>query len=274
MEASTREETARRAVESVPLWYHAIEVAPGVVTPGWFDLRPIVERMPWPDVTGKRCLDVGPWDGFLSFELERRGAAEVVAVDIGDYTQWDWPAATRALGPEVMAAMAGPEVGAGFRVARDLLGSKVELVTANVYELGPELLGRFDVVVCGTLMLHLRDPVRALEAIRSVCDGWFLSAEQIDLGLTFRYRRRPVVHFKAGEECVWWVPNATGHRELITSGGYSIERQSRPYVIPLGPAHPSHDGSRPLRRRLLMRLMTRNEGVPHSALLARPSIAG
>lgn len=272
MEVRASEETARRAVQSVPLWYHTIELAPGVVTPGWFDLRPIVDRMPWPDVAGKRCLDIGPWDGFLSFELERRGAAEVVAVDIGDYTQWDWPAATRALGPETMASMAGPEVGAGFRVARELLGSKVELTTANVYDLTPELLGTFDVVVCGTLMLHLRDPVRALEAIRSVCDGVFLSAEQIELGLTFRHRRRPVAQFKAGEECVWWVPNATGHRDLVTSAGFSIERKSRPYVIPLGPGHPRHNGSRPLRRRLIMRLMAGQEGVPHAAVLARPAV--
>ena len=75
------------AVDAVPLWYHTLELAPGVVTPGWFDLRPIVSLLPWPDVRGKRCLDVGTYDGFLAFELERRGAAEVVATDISDHIQ-------------------------------------------------------------------------------------------------------------------------------------------------------------------------------------------
>src|ERR1700760_2634834 len=32
-------------------------------------------------VTGKRVLDIGAWDGFFSFEAERRGAARVLATD-------------------------------------------------------------------------------------------------------------------------------------------------------------------------------------------------
>ena len=82
---------ARAAVDQVRLWYHTMELAPGVVTPGWFDLRPILDRLPWPDVEGKRCLDVGTYDGHLAFELERRGAAEVLALDISDHESWDWP---------------------------------------------------------------------------------------------------------------------------------------------------------------------------------------
>ena len=30
----------QRAVDDHPFWYHTIDVAPGVTTPGWFDLRP------------------------------------------------------------------------------------------------------------------------------------------------------------------------------------------------------------------------------------------
>jgi hypothetical protein len=36
---------------------------PDVVRPGWFDFRPIGDRMPWSDVKGKRCLDVWTFDG-------------------------------------------------------------------------------------------------------------------------------------------------------------------------------------------------------------------
>src|SRR5919106_1834775 len=109
--------TARRRVAEHPLWYHTIDVAPGVTTPGWFDLRPIVDRLPWPDVRGKRCLDVGPYDGFLAFELERRGAAEVVAVDIGAHEDWDWPVRLRDRSG-ALAELAGPQVGTGFELAR------------------------------------------------------------------------------------------------------------------------------------------------------------
>jgi tRNA (mo5U34)-methyltransferase len=61
-------------------WYHTLELAPGVVTPGMFDLRPYVSRYGLPErLDGKRVLDIGTWDGFWAFEMERRGAAEVVA---------------------------------------------------------------------------------------------------------------------------------------------------------------------------------------------------
>src|SRR5213076_2993924 len=109
--------TLRERVASNPLWYHTLELAPGVVTPGWFDLRPVADRMPWPDVAGRRCLDVGTYDGFLAFELERRGAAEVVATDISAHEDWDWPPVLRARGPDVLAELAGPDKSEGFRVA-------------------------------------------------------------------------------------------------------------------------------------------------------------
>ena len=54
-----------------------MELAPGVVTPGWFDLRGILDVLPWPDVEDKRCLDVGTYDGQLAFELERVEVAVV-----------------------------------------------------------------------------------------------------------------------------------------------------------------------------------------------------
>src|SRR5947199_1335555 len=45
-------------------WYHSIELTPGVVTPGWFDTRAIAPQLPMPaDLAGKRCLDVGTYDG-------------------------------------------------------------------------------------------------------------------------------------------------------------------------------------------------------------------
>jgi len=92
---------AAAAVAANPMWYHSIEVAPGLVTPGLFDLRPIVERLPWPDVRGKRCLDVGTYDGFLAFELERRSAAEVLATDIADHEAVGLAAAPASSRPRV-----------------------------------------------------------------------------------------------------------------------------------------------------------------------------
>jgi tRNA (mo5U34)-methyltransferase len=254
-------------VASNPRWYHTMELGDGVVTPGWFDLRPIVDGLPWPEVAGKRCLDVGPYDGFIAFELERRGAREVMAADIGDFSGWDWPLRLRERGPRYLAEVAEPDPGTGFALAKRLLGSDVERIELSVYDLDPARVGSFDVVTCGSLLLHLRDPVGALEAIRSVCDGHLMSAEQIDPALTVLRRREAAGRFMAGERCQWWVPNTAGHRSLVASAGFHIVKRTRPYAIPLGAGHP--DAGRG-NGRIAQRLLTRGRGVPHAALLAVP----
>lgn len=264
----------REAVEAVPLWYHTIELADGLVTPGYFDLRPIVERMPWPDVRGKRCLDVGTYDGYLAFELERRGAAEVVALDIPNHEDWDWPPDVRAQGKKELAKLAGPEKGAGFRAARDALGSSVEKVDMSAYDLTPERVGTFDVVLCGSLMLHLRDPLRALEGIRSVCDGLFMSSEEVDLPLSVAHPRRPLARLNgSGAQLQWWVPNVAGHRRMVFAAGFEVLRQTAPYSEPFGEGHPARRGTgRQLPLRAFRTMFTGGMGVPHAALIARPRV--
>lgn len=260
------------AVRANRLWYHTIELAPGVVTPGWFDLRPIVERMPWPDVRGRRCLDVGTYDGFLAFELERRGASEVVATDIAGEEEWDWYPELRGSGPRALAELMGPEKGRGFRVAAHALESRVERIECSVYDLDPERVGEFDVVVCGSLLLHLRDPFRALEAIRTVCRGEFLSAEEVNLPLTVAHPRRPVAQLRP-HELQWTVPNVAGHRDMLLASGFEVARESGPYAIPFGPAHPPGARTpRALARRALQRARLGGVGVPTNAILARPRV--
>jgi tRNA (mo5U34)-methyltransferase len=264
--------SARDRVAANPLWYHTIDVAPGVATPGWFDLRPIVDRIPWPDVRGKRCLDVATYDGFLAFELERRGASEVVATDISDHASWDWPARIRARGPESLALLAGPEKGLGFRIAKELLGSAVERVEVNTYDLDPETLGSFDVVVCGSLMLHLRDPIAALEAIRTVCAGKFLSIEEIDLQLTLRHPRRAVARLDGVSPlCQWWIANAVAHRRMLESAGFDVVSSTRPFCEPLGEGHPPPRGMRSQVRNAMTRAVARGTGVFSAAALAVPA---
>ena len=105
-------------------WYHTIELAPGVVTAGWFDTRQVVDRIPFPrSLEGKRGLDVGSFDGFWAFEMARRGAREVVAIDLLDPSLCDWPPGSDGA---VLDAMARRKAtGEGFLLAHDVLGSSV-----------------------------------------------------------------------------------------------------------------------------------------------------
>src|SRR5215218_8320704 len=98
-------------------WYHTIDLGNGIVTPGWFDLRPHVSSYGLPErMDGMRALDIGTWDGFWAFEMERRGA-EVVSLDLDWEEDLDWPPRRR---PKTF-----PQTprGEGFRIARELLDS-------------------------------------------------------------------------------------------------------------------------------------------------------
>ena len=137
-------------------WYHVLEL-PGYTTTGIFDMRRYVPLYGIPDdLTGMRCLDIGTWDGHWAFELESRGAAEVVALDLDDERDLDWPARRRP------AAFPDEPRGEGFRLASRLLDSKVQRIVKSIYFADPAELGQFDLVMCGSVLLHLRDQMLAL----------------------------------------------------------------------------------------------------------------
>ena len=218
------------------LWYHSVDVMPGVATPGWWELRHALPLIPFPDVRGKRCLDIGTWDGFYAYEMERRGAAEVVAIDLADIAGIDYP-------PEVRADRHfDPSHGdrqprsAGFRLLHDLLDSAVEWRDLNVYDLDPATIGRFDVVNLGSLLIHLRDPVRALDAVRRVTSGHFVCIDYVHPPLELLARRRPIFQLRGeGSDFQWWLASDAGLRRLLHVGGFTVEESSRFFLLRPGP---------------------------------------
>jgi tRNA (mo5U34)-methyltransferase len=204
-------------------WYHAMELAPGVITKGLFDLRPWVDRYGLPDrLDGMRVLDVGTWDGFWAFEMERRGAAEVVALDLDDERELDWPPRRRP------GTFAGQPRGDGFRLAKEILGSRVQRVVCNLYDADPADLGTFDLVFCGMVLIHLRDQLLALERIARLCRGTFISAEEPYAAS--RLLPVAVARYRADREAavVFWQPTAkTWRRMLWTAGFDDVRRHAR-----------------------------------------------
>jgi tRNA (mo5U34)-methyltransferase len=195
-------------------WYHTLELPGGVVTEGWFDLRPYIDRYQLPaDLTGLRALEVGTWDGFWAFELERRGA-QVVALDLDDERELDYPPRRRP------TEFATEPRGVGLELAREALGSKVERVALSIYDATPEELGTFDLVFCGSVLIHLRDQLLALERIANLCSDLFVSAEEYDRlsGLV----PFPVSRYRVDDEraVVFWLPSIRTWRKLMWSAGF------------------------------------------------------
>lgn len=165
----------REMVNSVPRWYHRFEFAPDLITPGPNDPRILLEKLNLPqDMGGLRILDIGARDGFFSFECERRGAQEVVAIE---YV---------------------PPAGTGFFVAKQILGSQLNLLHETVYHLTPERYGQFDIILFLGVLYHLPDPLRALEIVFHMMrpQAWlFLETVVIDQELPFDLAHRPLMQF-------------------------------------------------------------------------------
>ena len=212
-------------VDRLP-WYHRMELPGGVVTPGVDDPRDRLPLLGIPDdLSGFSVLDVGAWDGFFSFECERRSAERVVAAD-----WFAWREAAR-----------GSK--ASFELAREALGSKVEDVEVRVDELSPERVGTFDLVLFAGVLYHLRDPLPALEAVASVTKGRLILETHVDLVL----RRKPAVAFYparelAGDHTNWWGPNPPAVEGMLRATGFTD-------VVKVFPRSRAYELARAVRRR-------------------------
>jgi tRNA (mo5U34)-methyltransferase len=209
-------------------WYHTIELPGGLVTPGQFDHRALVPHYGLPtDLNGKRALDVATFDGFWAFELERRGA-DVVAIDLDDPAEWDFPDAVR---PLVTSQPSEGSIGRGFALAHEALGSRVKRLGCSVYDLDPDALGRFDFVHAGDLLVHLRDPLRALQRIRSVTTGQLLLSDGIDIDAPAG-RFGPTMQYLGGwDDIVWWVPSLDALAQLLVDAGFKDLRINAVYNL-------------------------------------------
>jgi tRNA (mo5U34)-methyltransferase len=210
-------EVARARVSELD-WWHTIEVAPGVVTPGGWDLRPTAERLPWPpSLEGMRCLDIGTMDGFWAFELERRRAGEVVASDVLDAARLD-----RFVADRVLSEQHRRPSERNFALAAELRGSRIALRDLNVYELDPSEVGEFDLIVMGYVLQMLRDPLRGLEAVRRVCRGQLILLDTVSRPLELL--PTPLARLDARRDgSEWFVFNRRGLRKALELSGWIVE---------------------------------------------------
>jgi tRNA (mo5U34)-methyltransferase len=199
-------EAARSFLEAAPfVWYQRFQLAPGVYTPGERDVEQVLAMCGIPDdLTGLSVLDVGTTNGGFCFELERRGARRVVAVDI--------------LPPEHF----------GFEELRGFLRSRVEFVQARIYELPALLSERFDIVLFLGVLYHLRHPLLALDSLRSLTAGEALIETEVADNELGSIARHPVSRFyrfgeRAGDSTNWFAPTIACLLDWCASCGFEAE---------------------------------------------------
>jgi SAM-dependent methyltransferase len=211
------------ALISTKEWFHSIEIADGLVTPGrtpLYYLQDMLNALQFPEsFAGLSVLDIGAWDGFFSFEAEKRGAARVVAYDMHPPDYY------------------------GFALAKELLQSQVEYIQGSVYDLSPEVCGTFDVVFFFGVFYHLRYPLLALDRIWHVTkqyllmethcldnrvildDGQTRSLADIDTKLAeaalYQFYRREELY--VGDYSNWFAPNRRAVADALGSAGFEPE---------------------------------------------------
>ncbi len=204
------------ALDSKP-WYHAVEVFPGVSTPGPAEPRPfLLDQLPLTAYANKRVLDIGAWTGPYTFEVERRGGI-VTSYDIQD-----------------------PEA-SGYNLLRSLKHSKAQYVHDSVYNLAGHYQKEFDVILFFGVFYHLFNPMLALTNIHAaLADDGVLLYEGAVLEFAYNmdpvwakrkdrmgpYLEIPMAYFTSGD-CYghwsnWYVPNVLCLREWLISAGFEV----------------------------------------------------
>ncbi len=204
-------------------WHQRWEIFEGVFTPGRNPVGELCDRIQLPrDLRGKRILDIGAWHGCFSFECERRGAAEVIALSSEPVEQ------------------------VGFERIRDAIGSKVvRYVEGSAYALDPETLGRFDLILFLGILYHLRHPLLAIDQLYPIADGPVLvethvidecafaagqTSEQAQPLRTVapKLASTPIWQFYRTDELGrdssnWFGPNISAVQEAFASAGFETE---------------------------------------------------
>jgi SAM-dependent methyltransferase len=146
-------------------FYHTMELpGHGVIQGRDWDLRGRVdEYLGKVDFAGQRVLEIGPASGFLTFEMEKRGA-EVVSVEVTAEHGWDFVPYPTARLQEVFGPrrIVMQQLKNSYWFSHAALQSNANVHYGDVYNL-PGALGKFDIAVLGAVLLHCRDPLRIVE---------------------------------------------------------------------------------------------------------------
>jgi len=201
-------------------FYHTMDLPGlGVVTGDW-DLRPCLrDYFGQQDLSGKRVLDVGTATGALSFYAERQGA-KVVSFDQSE-------AAPMNLLPVWSQSLDGIRaMKKSYWLSHGLLKSANQVFYGNIYDL-PDDLGKFDLAIMGSILLHLESPVAALRSVAKLASSIVVTEVLLDKcansEAVFRPHYRPEA--PGDDYLCWWYLSPAAIRKMLETFGYKVISQ-------------------------------------------------
>lgn len=208
-------------------YYHTMDL-PGLgTTSGNWDLRAVLDSyLGFVPVDGKRVLDVGCASGMLSMHLEKLGA-EVVSFDLDKHGTWDmvpWASWLQREHVERERTEIIDRLNNSYWLSHRLNQSKNRVVYGSVYDI-PTAIGPVDIAVYGSILLHLRDPFRALESGLRLVRERVIVVEPMR-GLTAGDGTMTFLPNPATEEPkdTWWdIPSSAAAR-MVGVLGFAVER--------------------------------------------------
>jgi tRNA (mo5U34)-methyltransferase len=188
-------------------WFHSFDLGNGEIIKGRKPLERLRLEAQWifsEPVQGKTVLDIGAWDGFFSFEAERRGAVDVLATDHFCWSGSGWGTKD------------------GFDYIHGRVGSHVRSADIDVFDLDPESLGSFDVCLFLGVLYHLKNPLGGLEQVSRMTKEFAV----IETEVTELTNPQPVVRYYLGSELNgdstnFFVPNHVGLEAMLREVGFS-----------------------------------------------------
>ena len=187
-------------------WFHSVELPDGNFTQGHKShetLQAEASKVFKFDITDKSVLDIGAWDGFFSFEAEKRGAEKVLSTD---HFSWSGP---------------GWGTKDGYNALHRTFNSNADSLDVDVFELDPSKHGTFDVVLFLGVLYHLKDPYAGLQKAADMTDELLI----VETETVFNYMKEPVMRYFVGSEMSnddtnFWAPNLECLRCMLLDLGF------------------------------------------------------
>lgn len=205
-----------------------------------------------PNLRGKTVLDIGAWDGFFSFEAERRKAARVLALDhyawsldLAAQTRYIQECKARGIAPQPYHTL--PELWhpdtlpgkRGFDAAHEALNSRVESQVLDFMTLDLAALGVFDIVLYLGVLYHIENPFLALQRLAHVTRE--LAVIETVAVMLPGFEQAALCEFYEsaeldGDISNWWAPNLKALQGMCRAAGFQriepVSQLPEPRTLP------------------------------------------